>query len=63
MEGSFGNEKQHYDLFKIKTKTPETQLAYLFCAILTANAMTLVGREKKRNKQMANKAKPNARAA
>ena len=66
MEGSFGNEKKHYDLLKIKTKTPKTQLAYLFCAILTANAMTLVGREKKgnkQNKQMANKSKPNARAA
>lgn len=65
MEGSFGNEKQHYDLLKIKTKTPETQLAYLFCAILTANAMTLVGREKKRNKQLAKmaKSKPTARAA
>lgn len=65
MEGSFGNEKQHYDLLKIKTKTPETQLAYLFCAILTANAMTLVGREKKRNKQLAKmaKSKPSARAA
>ena len=49
----------------IKTKTPETQLAYLFCAILTANAMTLIYREKKRNKQLAKmaKSKPTARAA
>jgi transposase, IS5 family len=46
MEGSFGNEKEHYDLAKIKSKTPDTQKACLFCAILTANAMTLITKEK-----------------
>lgn len=46
MEGSFGNEKQHYDLTKIKAKTPKTQLATLFCNILTANARTLISRQK-----------------
>jgi hypothetical protein len=60
MEGSFGNEKQHYDLMKIKAKTPQTQLATLFCHILTANAMTLIGRINKKNK---NKDDPKTRAA
>jgi transposase, IS5 family len=50
MEGSFGNEKEHYDLMKIKAKTPKTQIATLFCNILTANAMTLIARQNKKNK-------------
>jgi hypothetical protein len=50
MEGSFGNEKQHCDLLKIKAKTPQTQIATLFCSILTANAMTLVLKDKKQDK-------------
>jgi transposase, IS5 family len=51
MEGSFGNEKQHYDLLKIKAKTPQTQIATLFCSILTANAMTLIAKDRKKEKQ------------
>ena len=63
MEGSFGNEKQHYGLLKIKAKLPQTQLASLVCCVLTANAMTLIGRHKKNKRKQKYKDRPNIRAA
>jgi hypothetical protein len=38
MEGSFGNEKNHYGLGKVKAKTKATEMAWIFFGILTANA-------------------------
>lgn len=38
MEGSFGNEKNHYGLSKVKAKTKVTEIAWIFFGILTANA-------------------------
>jgi transposase, IS5 family len=46
MEGSFGNEKQHYEARTIVAKTPQTQKCALLCAVLTANAMTLVKKDR-----------------
>ena len=60
MEGSFGNEKQHYGLLKIKAKLPQTQLASLVCCVLTANAMTLIGRHKKKKRKQKYKDRPNS---
>lgn len=56
LEGSFGNQKQHYAANKITAKTPETQNFALFAALLTANAMALVKQDNK-------KGMPQARAA
>ncbi|MBA3675444.1 MAG: transposase [Chitinophagaceae bacterium] len=38
LEGSFGNEKNHYLLGKVKAKTQETEIAWIFFGMLTANA-------------------------
>lgn len=38
LEGSFGNEKNHYLLNKIKAKTEATEMAWIFFGMLTANA-------------------------
>ena len=38
LEGSFGNEKNHYLLDKIKARTQDTEIAWIFFGMLTANA-------------------------
>ena len=38
LEGSFGNEKNHYLLGKIKARTLATEIAWIFFGMLTANA-------------------------
>ena len=41
MEGSFGNEKNHYGLRKIKALSQETELVWLFFGVMTANAVRI----------------------
>jgi len=41
LEGSFGNEKEHYHLRKIKAKTPENEILWIFFGIHTANALEM----------------------
>lgn len=41
MEGSFGNEKEHYHLKKIKARTKKTELLWIFFGIHTANALQI----------------------
>lgn len=43
LEGSFGNEKNHYLLHKVKARTQATEVFWIFFGIHTANAM-LMGR-------------------
>ena len=38
LEGSFGNEKNHYLLGKVKARTEATEIAWIFFGMLTANA-------------------------
>jgi len=38
LEGSFGNEKNHYLLNKVKAKTQPTEIAWIFFGMLAANA-------------------------
>jgi len=38
LEGSFGNEKNHYLLGKIKARTQATEIAWIFFGMMTANA-------------------------
>ena len=54
MEGSFGTEKQHYSLDKIKARTKHTEILWIFFGIHTANAVRMIPKvEKVRNKQAA----------
>ncbi len=41
LEGSFGKEKEHYHLKKIKAKTKETEILWIFFGIHTANALEI----------------------
>jgi hypothetical protein len=41
MEGSFGKEKEHYHLKKVKAKTDETEILWIFFGIHTANALEI----------------------
>jgi len=44
LEGSFGNEKNHYLLNKIKARTQATEIAWIFFGMLTANASIVSNR-------------------
>ena len=41
LEGSFGNEKEHYHLKKIKARTRLTEILWIFFGIHTANALQI----------------------
>jgi hypothetical protein len=41
LEGSFGNEKEHYNLRKIKARTKNTEMLWIFFGIHTANALEI----------------------
>jgi IS5 family transposase len=51
LEGSFGNEKEHYLLRKIKARTPETEEVWLFFGVHTANAVLIAKRRRKQKEQ------------
>ena len=44
MEGSFGTQKEHYSLRRIKARKKETEVLYIFFGIHTANAVLLAER-------------------
>ena len=44
LEGSFGNEKNHYLLNKIKARTQSTEMAWIFFGMLAANASIISNR-------------------
>jgi transposase, IS5 family len=50
MEGSFGNEKNHYALNKVRAKNPYTQLAWIWTALLTANAVAILKIKQQKSK-------------
>ena len=41
MEGSFGTQKEHYNLRRVKTRTKRTEILYIFFGIHTANVVQL----------------------
>lgn len=47
LEGSFGNEKQHYLLDKIRAGTQQSEIAWIFFGMLTSNAVRLTKRRMK----------------
>ncbi|HYM93476.1 MAG TPA: hypothetical protein VET23_05005, partial [Chitinophagaceae bacterium] len=44
LEGSFGNERNHYLLDKIRAKTQITKIAWIFFGMLAANASIISNR-------------------
>jgi len=55
MEGSFGTEKQHYSLDKIKAKTEQNEILWIFFGVHMANAVRIAKRlaQEKRSKSAA----------
>ena len=45
MEGSFGTQKEHYGLKRIKARTRLTEILYIFFGIHTANVVHLIRKE------------------
>ena len=48
MEGSFGTQKEHYDLRRVKARTKKTEILYIFFGIHTANVVQLADRIEQR---------------
>ena len=48
MEGSFGTQKEHYDLRRVKARTKRTEILYIFFGIHPANVVQLVDRIEQR---------------
>lgn len=48
MEGSFGTQKEHYDLRRVKARTKRTEILYIFFGIHTANVVQLADRTEQR---------------
>lgn len=48
LEGSFGNEKEHYLLNKIKARSPDNERVWLYFGIHTANAVLIARRRQKK---------------
>lgn len=44
MEGSFGTQKEHYDLRRVKARTKRSEILYIFFGIHTANVVQLADR-------------------
>ncbi len=42
MEGSFGTEKEHYSLHKVKAKNQANEILWIFFGVHTANAVRIV---------------------
>ena len=48
LEGSFGTQKQHYSLSRIKARNRKTEILWIFFGIHTANAVLMIEKIKKR---------------
>ena len=48
MEDSFGTQKEHYDLRRVKARTKQTEILYIFFGIHTANVVQLADRLEQR---------------
>jgi len=44
MEGSFGTEKEYYGLTRIKARTEENEILWIFFGVHTANAVRIAKR-------------------
>ena len=50
MKGSFGTQKEDYDLGRVKAMTKRTEILYIFFGIHTANVVKLAGRIEQRSR-------------
>lgn len=50
MEGSFGTQKEPYDLRRVKARTKRTEILYIFFGIHTANVVQLADRIEQRER-------------
>lgn len=48
VEGSFGTQKEHYALRRVKARTKRTEILYIFFGIHTANVVQLADRTEQR---------------
>ena len=53
LEGSFGTQKQHYSLARIKARNKKTEILWIFFGIHTANAVLIVDKIRKRSVKVA----------
>ena len=51
LEGSFGNEKNHYGLSKIKAKSKSNELTWLYFGIITSNVVKISEQREKLKKE------------
>lgn len=51
LEGSYGNDKNHYDLKKIKARNEKTEVLWIFFGMMTANAMKVAQRRREKEKE------------
>ena len=48
LEGSFGTQKQHYSLARIKARNRKTEILWIFFGIHTANAILMIDKIRNR---------------
>lgn len=53
LEGSFGTQKQHYSLAKVKARNKKTEILWIFFGIHTANAVCMIEKVKKKKQKTA----------
>ena len=53
LEGSFGTQKQHYSLARIKARNRKTEMLWIFFGIHTANAACMIGKVEKKIRKAA----------
>jgi hypothetical protein len=58
LEGSFGNEKNHYLLEKVDARTRETEIVWVFFGIHTANAINIAKRIEAKKRQAKDRQHP-----
>lgn len=62
LEGSFGNEKNHYGLAKVKARNQQTEITWVYFGVFTANAVR-IARKRQRKQQADASAMPQLKAA
>jgi hypothetical protein len=53
LEGSFGTEKQHYSLARVKARTKKTEILWIFFGIHTANAERMIPKIERAKEKLA----------
>jgi len=58
LEGSYGNDKNHYGLRKIKARNETTEVGWIFFGMMTANAVKMVNKIKKQKRDERHQIRP-----